>query len=290
MHEGVQLRQLTTWRLGGRPARYAHPREERELAAALRRCRRDGLPWRIMGGGSNLLVDDGPLPYAVIRVHSPGLDGIRAVGNGLLRVGAGLPLARLLDHCRREGLGGLEFLAGIPGTVGGAIAGNAGAWGKQTGNAVKRLWCLAPDGSRLCLRREELEFSYRRLELGDLVIVEAELVVEPVSPELVVARTSRYVRTRTERFPAGMPNAGCVFKNPPGAPAGKLLDLCGLKGHRIGDAVVSRRHANFILNRGSAAARDVLRLIEAMQRAVREQFGIELELEVRHWAGRELAA
>ncbi|KPK65140.1 MAG: hypothetical protein AMK73_03790 [Planctomycetes bacterium SM23_32] len=286
----MQLGELTTLRIGGTPVRYLHPRSVAELRSALAECRRDRLAWRVLGGGSNLLVEEGLLPYAVIHVCAPGFDRIRRPAHAVIGAGAGVPTARLLHYCRDRGLGGLEFLAGIPGTVGGAVAGNAGAWERHVCNAVRRLRVLRPDGRLKTVRRAALRCSYRHLELDGSVVVEAEFQLEPRSTELIGAQMNRYARQRDERHPLGVRSAGCVFKNPPGSSAGRLLDLCGLKGTRVGNAEVSRLHANFIINRGGAAAEDVLRLIELMRRAVRRRFGIELELEVRHWPGRSKAA
>lgn len=290
MAETVQLRHLTTFGLGGTPMRYFRPATGQELRAALEQCRRQGLPWRVLGGGSNLLVDGGPLPYAAIHIHAPGFDGLERTGPFTVRVGAGVPTTRLLAFCKERGLGGLEFLAGLPGTVGGAIAGNAGAWGKEICEPLARLWLISPHGEQIEVCRAGLAFSYRRMERRRAVITEAEFTLEPRSSELIVRDMTRCAGARAERFPLGEPSAGCIFRNPPGHSAGKLLDLCGLKGRRAGGAEVSRQHANFILNCGGAAPADVVRLIEIMKEAVRRKFGIELELEVHHWPGRARAA
>lgn len=290
MAPNVQMRELTTLGVGGAPARYFHPRAEAELARALARCVRRGLPWRVLGGGSNLLVDDGPLPFAVIHVHAPGFDWIDQGDGGIVRAGAGTPTGRLLAHCRRRGLGGLEFLAGLPGTLGGAVAGNAGAWGREIADVLSALTLMRPDGTSRRVPRAELDCSYRGIELDGGVVTAVELALEPCSPELVAARTAGHARRRAMAHPLAERSAGCVFKNPPSQAAGRLLDLCGLKGRAAGRAQVSRRHANFIVNRGGAAAADVLRLIEQMKTAVRREFGIELELEVQHWAERPRAA
>jgi UDP-N-acetylmuramate dehydrogenase len=286
----VQLRDLTTLGVGGAPARYFHPRAEDELARALRHCARRGLPWRVLGGGSNLLVDDGPLPFAVIHVHAPGFDWVELDDGGAVRAGAGTATARLLARCRRGGLGGLEFLAGLPGTLGGAAIGNAGAWGSEIADVLTALTLMRPDGTSRRIPRSELHCSYRGIELGGGVVTAVELALQPRSPELVAARMARHARQRAVRHPLAERSAGCVFKNPPSQAAGRLLDLCGLKGRAAGGAQVSARHANFIVNRGGAAAADVLRLIEQMKAAVRREFGIELELEVQHWAERPRAA
>ena len=290
MEKTVPLRQFTTFRIGGTPVRYFHPRTDGELLAALEESRRSGLPWRVLGGGSNLLVDEGPLPYGVIHLHTPGFDELERVGETGVLAGAGVPTAHLLAYCRDQQLGGLEFLAALPGTVGGAIAGNAGAWGKEICESVSRICLVSPSGEARIVDRSELRFSYRHTELGGGIITDAEFELAPRNARLITLQMAAYARNRAERHPMGEWSAGCVFKNPVGASAGKLLERCGLKGLRVGDAEVSPRHANFIVNRGSAAASDVLRLIEIMKDAVRREFGVELELEVRHWPARPQAA
>ncbi len=282
MAESVRLSRLTALRLGGRPLEYFRPRDEDELREALAECRRLHMPWRVLGGGSNLLVEDGELPYAVIHVAPPGFGRLERTGRREVRAGAAVRSGALLAFCRDEGLGGLEFLAGLPGSVGGAVAGNAGAWGRQVADRLGRLHLIGPDGGRRVLPPERVQFGYRKAELDGAIVTAAEFALEPRDPELIGARMVRHAARRRKRHPAGS-SAGCIFKNPPGDSAGRLLDLCGLKGRRVGDAEVSRVHANFILNRGKANTQDVLTLIGQMQRAVRRRFGVELELEVKHW-------
>jgi UDP-N-acetylmuramate dehydrogenase len=281
---------LTTFAMGGAPARYFHPRNVSELRDALQSCRRLRLPWRVLGGGSNLLVADGPLPFGVIHVQAPDFDAIERVGPSSLQVGAGVATASLLAYCRETGLGGLEFLAGLPGTLGGAIASNAGAWGHEICEAVRGVGLIGPDGSRRWLPREEMDASYRCTRLSGAIVVEAELALQPRSPKLVAGLMAEHARARAARHPLRERSAGCVFRNPPGASAGKLLDLCGLKGLSAGGAEVSRRHANFIVNRGGAVADDVLRLVRIMRQAVRAEFGVELKLEVQRWPAQSRAA
>jgi len=286
----MQLRRFTTMRTGGTPARYYRPGDTEQLRAALDECRRLDLPRRVLGGGSNLLVDDGPLPHAVIHIHAPGFGALKRTGKCTVRAGAGVPVAQLLRYCRRAGLGGMEFLSCLPGTVGGAVAGNAGAWGEDIFDPLVRLWATSGEGDELELDPAELAHSYRRCDLDGAVVTAAEFELEPRHPELIGRRMAKFAHRRTRRHPPGLPSAGCIFKNPPGAPAGKLLDLCRMKGQRIGGAVVSERHANFIVNADDAAARDVLELVERMRQAVRRRFGIELELEVQHWGALDRVA
>jgi UDP-N-acetylmuramate dehydrogenase len=283
MTQQNELKKLTTLRTGGRPEAYFRPGTAAELRKALAECRVHGLPWRVLGGGSNLLVEDGSLPGALIHIQSPGFSSMERTPNGL-RVGAGVPVGRMLARCRRDGLAGLEFLAGLPGTVGGAVAGNAGAWGASVGDALRSVCVMTAQGRERSIAAHELDMAYRHSGLDEQqIITAAEFAVTPCEPATVAARMQENLQRRRQRHPLGAASAGCVFKNPAGFSAGKLLDECGMKGARVGDAVVSEAHANFIVNRGSATAKDVLTLIERMRAAVREQFGIELELEVRHW-------
>jgi UDP-N-acetylmuramate dehydrogenase len=226
----------------------------------------------------------------VVHIAPPGFDGVERVGQTMVRAGAGVPVGRLLAYCREEGLGGLEFLAGLPGTLGGAIAGNAGAWGREVCEALSAVWIVSASGAETALSGRELSHSYRCAGLGGGIVTRAQLELKPRSPELIGRLTDERLGRRAQRHPLGAPSAGCVFKNPTGVSAGRLLDLCGLKGARVGGAEVSRVHANFILNRGGAVASDVLELVRMMRAAVARQFGIELELEVRHWAARSEAA
>ncbi|MFW6189537.1 MAG: UDP-N-acetylmuramate dehydrogenase [Planctomycetota bacterium] len=285
----VALRRLTTLGVGGEPALYLRPSNGEQLAEALAECRRRGLRWRVIGGGSNLLVEGGPLPCAVLHVQSPGFHFLRADG-ARLHAGAGTATAALAAFCRRRGLGGAEWLAGLPGTLGGAVAGNAGAWGHHISEILTRVRLIDAEGRARTLSRDELDFSYRRCGLRGVVLTEVEVQMQPRPPAQVARRTADYARRRAESQPLSSASAGCIFKNPPGECAGRLIDRCGLKGCRVGDAEVSGRHANFVINRGRATAADVLRLIDRMRNKVLKRFGVELELEVRHWLAGPRAA
>lgn len=283
MEDTVQLRHFTSWRVGGAPSCYFRPLAEADLQRALCTCRQCGLEWRVLGGGSNLLVEEGRLPYAVIHVRDPGFAEVQRLSNGRLRVGAGLRTARLLSYCRTHSLSGAEFLAALPGTVGGAAAGNAGAWGASMADLLVGVRTISSEGRCQWRTRNELSFGYRRSGLDDCVITAVELQLQPADPGRIARATVEYARRRAAGHPLGTPSAGCVFKNPPGYSAGKLLDLCGLKGLRIGDAMVSERHANFVLNAGRATANDILQVVDRMRQSVKQSFGIDLELEVRRW-------
>ena len=286
----MELRRWTTLRTGGTPLRYFRPADADGLRRALAECRRDGVQWRVLGGGSNLLVEEGQLSFAVIHIHAPAFGGLARTTSHTMRAGAGVLTGRLLTRSRDERLGGLEFLAGLPGTVGGALAGNAGAWGSEILDRVEHLRVITSDGEDTKLTTDQIQAAYRRCELRGAVVTEAEFRLEPCLPELIARRMAEFALRRAARHPLGEPSAGCIFKNPVGQPAGKLLDLCQMKGQREGGVTVSRRHANFIVNTDHGTADDVLRLIDRMRAAVLGSFDVEMELEVQHWGTRPEAA
>ncbi len=282
--ERMPLKTLTSFRIGGEPLFYCRPKNYDTLIGALRLCSESNMQFRVLGGGSNLLVDDSSLDFGVIHICSPGFDWIQP-GNATetLAVGGGVKLASILRFCKQHGLGGAEFLAGIPGTLGGAVAGNAGAWGLSMASLVRHVTAVDSEGEKHRLTREEIGFSYRNTDLDGLIITEAELELPPRSPELVTKLIRRNIDRKRKSQPTRKPNAGCIFKNPDNESAGKLLDICGFKGWELGGARVSEAHANFICNHRRAAAGDVFRMIDEMQKRVKDKFGIELELEVKLW-------
>jgi len=279
----MKFSELTTLRTGGRPARYYRPGGEAELRCALDECRRARMPWRVLGGGSNLLVGDAPLPCAAVHIHRSGFGEVTQTTPMRLSVGAGLTVAQLLTGCRDAELGGLEALAGLPGTVGGALRGNAGAQGVHLSDRLVRLWGFNADGRREEMPRCAITFSYRHSDLHDLIITGAEFELEPRPRTEISAAMRSVLARRNAAHPVGLSTAGCIFRNPPGHCAGRLLDECGLKGRRVGAAVVSTGHANFIVNEGGASGDDVIQLVRLMRDAVQQRFGIALELEVQCW-------
>ena len=282
-HSEHRLDELTTYGLGGRPARYLRPTAYGELLRGLRQLRRADTPWRVLGGGSNVLAEDGRLSFAVIHICSPGFRWMRWQNDTTLTVGAGMRLPALLARCADHGVGGLEFLAGIPGTLGGAVAGNAGAWDHDIAERVSSVCVVEPDGTLRTLDAEELNWQYRGLGLGERIIVEAELSLQQRSSGLVKERISQLKQKKLSRHPVTENSAGCIFKNPPGASAGRLIDECDLKGTKVGGAKVSERHANFIINTSNASPQDVFELMQKVKREVKDNFGVELESEVRRW-------
>ena len=278
----VDMARHCTLRTGGRARVLAEVAHERALAKLLALLPGTGIPWRVIGRGSNILVQDQGFPGVLIRLDQD-LAGIRSLGHGRVRVGGGSPLAGLLGDCRRQGWAGLEFLAGVPGSVGGALAMNAGAFGREIMALVEALRVLAPGGRCRIWRAGEFTAEYRRLVLpdpGEQVILEAELSLIPADPAEVARTMDGYLAKRRESQPRAAGSAGSFFKNPPGQYAGRLIEEAGLKGVRIGGAMVSPVHANFIVNTGDATATDILDLMRLVQEKVRARTAILLEPEV----------
>jgi UDP-N-acetylenolpyruvoylglucosamine reductase len=269
----------TTLRVGGPADAYVEPAGEDDLAAVLRFCHEHDLPVFVLGRGSNLLVKDGGIRGVVICLSHPGFSRIEPDGQQLL-CGAGAKLKAVAVEAKRNGLAGLEFLEGIPGTVGGALRMNAGAMGRAIFETVESVRIMGTDGKARERAASELDAQYRSCPaLKSQIVLSAVLRAHPGQPEEIEQRMSQFSRKRWESQPAE-PSAGCIFKNPPSIPAGKLIDGLGLKGTRVGGAVVSEEHGNFIVNTGAATARDVLSLIELIRRQAKTERGIELETEV----------
>jgi UDP-N-acetylmuramate dehydrogenase len=276
---GEPLSRHTTWRIGGPAEFFAVPEDRADLAVLAGMASQAGVPWLTLGMGSNLLVRDGGMRGVVI--HTARLQHLTFQENGLVRAGGGLPLMRLIMACARMGWRGLEPLTGIPGTVGGAIAMNAGAAGLEIGQLVRQVLLIDASGERTC-PAETLAFGYRRSAIGAAeVVAEVELLLEGGAAAPALAEVEAKLVARRAAQAVEGPNAGSVFKNPPGAKAWQLIDQAGLRGLQVGGAQVALEHANFIVNRGGASARDVLRLIELIRQRVQEVSGILLEPEIR---------
>jgi len=277
------MAEYTTFRVGGKAEVIYTAERTGALKAVLAYFRDQGIPYLTVGNGSNLLVGDNGLEGVVIRLGKwfsriEPIDG----GGSLIDVGAGLDLKALLTYCRDKGMGGLEFLAGIPGSVGGAVAMNSGAFGAEIGDRVRRVEVLTPGGELVERDRQELTFSYRHLSLEKgTIILKVRLEVEAASRDSVREKMAAVMEQRVKTQPMGIPSAGSVFKNPPGEYAAGLIDRCGLKGKKRGGAMVSEQHANYILNTGGATARDILDLISLVQEKVLAETGIRLEPEIQ---------
>jgi UDP-N-acetylenolpyruvoylglucosamine reductase len=273
------LSKKTTLRVGGAADWYSEPASEADLAALLRFCAAQRLPWFVLGRGSNILVRDAGVRGVVIcLVHGP-FGQIEVQGQRLV-CGAGVKLKRLAAEAKRNELAGLEFLEGIPGSVGGALRMNAGAMGVSTFDRIVSVRCMDALGAVSERSARGLPVEYRSCGFfKDHIALSAVFEGQPGSREEIEKRMNEFSRKRWASQPAA-PSAGCMFKNPPALPAGRLIDELGLKGTRVGGASVSQEHGNFIVNDGTATARDVLELVEKIRARARAARAIELETEV----------
>jgi len=279
VHAEVPLADCTTWRVGGPADLLLIPADRADLQQALRLLAAENVPWLVLGAGSNLLVRDGGVRGAVLRLSR--MQGLAFAEGGRVEAEAGVMLGQLIRESAWRGLAGLENLAGIPGTVGGAVAMNAGAGGQQLADVISTVTLAGVDGEET-RTAASLDFDYRRCRLpAGRIVAAAELALRPGDPAELAAAIADRIAHRRRAHRVGGPNAGSVFKNPPGHAAWRLIEAAGLRGGRIGGAQFSDRHSNFIVNRGGATAADILALIELAREEVRLQTGIELETEVR---------
>jgi UDP-N-acetylenolpyruvoylglucosamine reductase len=273
------LARRTTLRVGGPADLYVEPASEEDLAAVLRYCAERSLPFFLLGRGSNLLVRDGGFRGVVICLAHPNFSRIEITGDRL-RCGAGARLKNVSVEAKRSGLSGMEFLEGIPGSVGGALRMNAGAMNNATFDAVEFVRVMDFDGHAHELTPAEMLIEYRSCPtLKTRIALAAVFKGHPDSIESIAQRMIAFSQKRWTSQPAA-PSAGCIFKNCVTVPAGKLIDELGLKGTSVGGAVVSAEHGNFIVNKGNATARDVLELIEIIRQRAKSARGIDLQTEV----------
>lgn len=273
----------TTFRIGGPADFFIQVQKLTELFGIVERARRAQIPFLILGNGSNLLVSNRGFRGLVVenRCAQFTLTEINAT-RARLDAESGVMLPGLANRLARQGWAGLEWAIGVPGTLGGAIVGNAGAHGACIADSVTRVVILDAQGNVCELPKTELAFAYRTSRFKharDEIILRAELELRRDDPQACIARMQQYTEHRRRTQPTE-PSVGSMFKNPPGDAAGRLIDAAGLKGMRVGGVQVSTVHANFFVNRSGATASDVLHLIEIVRKRVREQFGVELELEI----------
>ena len=281
--ENQPLAPLTTWRIGGAAARLAVPADLSDVWRLMRLAQDRGWPLFFLGRGSNVLIDDGGLPGLTLHL-AKSLQGLTRHGD-TLRAGAGVALPRLAQAAARLGFAGFEFLAGIPGTVGAAVRLNAGAEGASLAGVLSRVRVATPQLQVLEFTPGELTLGYRTsllINFPHWLVVEAQFnLAHPAGPEAIRARMAELIARRQTRQPANPRSCGSVFKNPVGGPAaGRLIEAAGFKGRRLGDALVSRKHANFILNQGGATAAQIKALISDIQEKVWQTQGVALEREV----------
>jgi UDP-N-acetylmuramate dehydrogenase len=278
------LAPYTTLRVGGPAAALIEPSSLAELELLLQGLGAQGLPWLVIGRGSNILVADEGFAGVVVVLGSrlATIEEIREQDHCLVRAAGGCSLPRLVSWCTDRGLSGLEFAAGIPGSIGGAIVMNAGAWGEEISAVLDSFLVVTGGGERLQLQAAEEIFEYRRWRgRADVVVASGTFRLVPEDPIAINERCRHFLQMRRERQPLGEASAGSFFKNPPGQAAGRLIEEAGLKGMRIGGARISEFHANFLVNEGGATARDFVELMNLVQERVRRATGISLEPEVQ---------
>lgn len=284
MQKDYPLRDLNTWKVGGRCSLFAAPKTSDGAKKLIAGRLLEGEPLYILGGGSNILIQDGLFDALVLSTE--GMSSFEAAekdGRIEITVGAGYPVKKLLEFAVKNNLRGFEFLVGIPGTLGGAIWGNAGAAGTGFADLISEVEAIEADGSVRVWKGSELNWQYRSCPFegaGTVLATKALIFAEHAQPDAIIERI-RFFSALKKGQPIGKKTAGCIFKNPEGFVAGKLIDEAGCKGMRVGGAVVSNSHANFIENENNASARDIYELCEKCRRQVLARQGVMLEYEIR---------
>ena len=281
----VPLSRYTSLRVGGPAEIMIYPLNIMELQKVINFSRTHKVPYFILGRGTNLLIKDGGVRGIVIKL-SRSFKKIKVVetlrNHTSLLVEAGVSLRRLLNFSAEKGLSGLEFLSGIPGSTGGALWMNSGAYGRQMQDVTESLTLMTPKAEVVEKKRNQLNFDYRQLRLPTgTIITNALIQTKQENPKKITAEIEKNKKRRSKNQPLNLPSAGSVFKNPPGKSAGRLVEQAGIKGFQVGEAIISEKHANFIINRGNATAKDILSLMKIMQNRVYQATGIRLESEIK---------
>jgi len=277
------LSRHTSLQVGGPAWAWIWVKDLENLLKILHFSEEEKFPVCIVGGGCNLLPKEEGFQGIVLNLRTPFFRRLELIGGTVLEAGAGVSLEELVAFTRRRGLGGLEMMTGVPGTVGGAIAVNAGSHNRSIGDQVEEITFLSPKREVIRLRRRDARFEYRASHLPEGFILEAKLKVVPVDRTQLDEQCRQFMIYKKMTQELVKPSAGCIFKNPKTSEksSGELIELSGLKGERVGDAQVSEKHANFIVNVGCATSNDAFSLIERIQKRVKKDHGCELELEVR---------
>lgn len=278
----IVLKSLTSFKIGGRAKYYIEPATQEELKKTLIFAKNKKLKIYCIGSGSNVLASDKGISGIIIKLNSKNFKSFKFEDDTLIAQ-SGCLLSTLLQRSRSRGLSGLEYFIGIPGTLGGALAMNAGIKEKNIGDLVEDVTILDYNGRTKILSKDEAGFSYRNSDLDDVIVLSATLKLKKSSKAGIDRVINDLITARKRSQDWSFPCAGCAFKNPANESAGRLIDLCGLKGIRVGDAQVSLKHANFIINRGNASSSDVLKLISIIKREVKKRFKIELTEEIKIW-------
>jgi len=272
----------TWYRLGGPADYFVQPRTVKQLKEVLRRCSDNHVPIYVMGLGSNLLVSDDGVRGAVIKLDGDEFGATEFAGEEVI-AWAGAQLSKLVLDCVQQNLSGLEALTGIPGSIGGAVKMNAGGRFGDIGSVVEAVTLMDLHGNVFEKKKPELIFDYRSVNIRARFVLSARLKLAEADPERIMRTVKESWIYKKNSQPLSSRNCGCVFRNPPGAAAGALIDRAGLKGLQIGGAMVSEKHANFIIAQDGCTSRDVMRLMEQMREKVREQFNVDLVPEIEIW-------
>ena len=281
VYRNEPMKRHTTFRIGGPADYYLCPHSAKEIQKVVEICREEKLPYFILGNGSNLLVSDQGYRGVVIQLWK-NVSDIRVEGC-LIHAKAGASLAKIAAEALEEGLTGMEFAAGIPGTLGGAVVMNAGAYGGEMKDILKEVLVMDQQGRIFTLEKKDLKLGYRTSAVKEkgYIVLAAVLELRPGDREEIRKLMEDLKQKRVEKQPLDLPSAGSTFKRPEGYFAGKLIMDAGLRGFSVGGAQVSEKHCGFVVNTGGASASDVLTLIREVQKSVREKFGVELETEVK---------
>ena len=268
--------------LGGPADYFIRPVSVEQLGDVVRRCNDNGIVTKVLGFGSNLLISDDGVRGAVIKLDSDAFKEVTFAGEEIT-AGAGAQMSKLVLDCVDKGLSGLEALTGIPGSVGGAVRMNAGGKFGDISSAVESVTLMDSKGEVFEKSKPELSFDYRNCNITASFILSAKMKLNEADSDQILRTVKDMWIYKKNNQPLNTKNSGCIFKNPRDTSAGALIDRAGLKGLQIGGAVVSDKHANFIVAQKGCSSRDVLRLIEAIQQRVKESFGVDLELELEVW-------
>ena len=276
----------TSFRIGGPAALWAEPKDALELKKIVLFAKKSSIPVFVMGGGTNVLASDNGFNGIVIHLGAPSFKKVSVKGT-TVKIGAGYPTPALVRLCCSKGLSGLESLVGIPGTVGGAVFMNAGGWSsplyRNIGDYVTAIKVMDYKGSIKILKKDDIDFGYRVSGLSHYIILEAALKLGKEDSSTLLSRADNFLNMKRQKQVLDMPSAGCVFKNPEDSQftTGQMIDMLGLKGRRMGGAEISKKHANFIVNRNDATCKDVLKLIDLVKNKVMDSYNIPLELEIK---------
>ena len=282
IQKNISLRDFTTFKIGGRAKYFFIAKTKEDLLSAVSTAKKFRLPFFILGGGSNVLISDKGYAGLVIKIKNQDLK----IEKSEINAEAGVPLGQLLTSAAGSSLTGLEWVVGIPGTVGGAVYGNAGGFGKSMKDTIKEVEVL--DLKDLKIERyglKDCKFSYRESifkKNKNLIIISVIFKLRKLAKSKIGKKIKEYSDYRKEHQPLNLPSAGSVFKNPPGFSAGALIEKCGLKGKKIGDVKISEKHANFIVNLGNGRSKDVKKLISLAKTKVKDKFKINLEEEIQY--------